>query len=217
VSSVAEPKLIIYGLRCTCHPGDGVRYVGRTIHGARKRLVRHKYQARKGSEYPVYRWIRKHGEGNIESTVLAVAGAYEDLARLEGEQIEAHSTGPKPLLNMATVEDGVLTYRHSPETRARISAVHKGREIPQHVIEFRSKAFSGEGNGMAKLTRRKVAEIIFLAWNDVPLIDIAAIYDVHPPQITRIIKGERWRSAYRPWGDTPPSFTSGKRTRWDSR
>lgn len=201
----------IYGLHCICHPEDGVRYVGRTIRPVHKRLVQHKGQAKRGSEYPVHRWIRKHGEENVFAQTLEQTDDYQNLSEMEGRWIENMAQSGSRLLNMASIEDGKLLYRHSVETRAKISAGQLGKKIPQSVIDFRREAFSGEGNGMSKLTADEVVEICTLIWESIPLKDIADIYGVRPSQITRIAKGERWKSVPRPWGEEIPNLLIGRK------
>jgi len=200
----------IYGLYCTCHPEEGVRYVGRTIRPVRKRLVQHKGQAKRGSEYPVHRWMRTHGEENVFAQTPAQTDDYQNLSEMEGRWIENMAQSGSSLLNMASIEDGKLLYRHSPETRAKISAGQLGKKIPQSVIDFRREAFSGEGNGMSKLTLDEVLEICTLIWESVPGVDIAAIYGVRPSVITRIAHGQRWANVPKPWGDGPlPDMRAG--------
>lgn len=117
-TTLPEPKLVIYGLRCTCHPEKGVRYVGRTIQGAAKRFYGHRASAKSGDILPVYKWMRKHGVENVYYEILAVAGFVEDLPNLECKWIEKLSpTGL--LMNMTTAEQGV--YKISEVTRARMS------------------------------------------------------------------------------------------------
>lgn len=209
-TTVTQPAGVIYGLYCTCPPEAGIRYVGRTIRPPRKRLIQHKGDARRGSKYPVHRWIMKHGERNVFMEILEELESYDMLAEAEGRWIEIVSGRGCSLLNMATVEDGVLLYRHSPETRARISAIHTGKKIPDSVIQFRREAFSGEGNGMSKLTESEVSEICTLIWESIPCNDIAKIYGVANSSITKIAKGLRWKSVPRPWGDEIPNLMMGR-------
>jgi hypothetical protein len=66
---------IIYAL----HDGDfRYRYVGQTLY-PRKRMNEHLYNAKQGSMYPVYKWIRKHGPESIRMEIL---GEYVDLDEL---------------------------------------------------------------------------------------------------------------------------------------
>lgn len=64
-----EPRCVIYGLYCTCHPERGIRYVGQTVQGASVRLREHLKHSRAQGTLPVYRWIRKH-EYHISYEIL---------------------------------------------------------------------------------------------------------------------------------------------------
>lgn len=81
-NTLTEPRNVIYGLRCLCHPERGIRYVGQTTQGASLRLRDH----RKGSRYPkwaVQHWIKKHGERNVVSDTLEVLEDRTGLNRAE--------------------------------------------------------------------------------------------------------------------------------------
>lgn len=64
----------IYGVRCTCHPEDGTRYVGQTVISVSSRKHVHLWNSRipTSKSYKSYfsNWIRKHGEGNVEFFVI---------------------------------------------------------------------------------------------------------------------------------------------------
>src|SRR5690625_1414407 len=64
----------IYGVRCSCHPEDGVRYVGQTSKGVEIRRAVHLWNARtdrsKTHKSHFSNWIRKHGEENVEFFTL---------------------------------------------------------------------------------------------------------------------------------------------------
>ena len=130
----------IYGLRCTCHPEDGVRYVGRTANTAVARLRGHKSWAARGGTLPVHAWIRKHGADNIYFEILAVAQSHEELARLELEWIERlHMSGR--LLNVVLVEQGIWTI--TDEHRAKLSAAGRGRKASMEARANISAALRG--------------------------------------------------------------------------
>lgn len=61
----------IYALSCTCHPEDGVRYVGQTTRCLSIRLGQHRHAAKRGNNTAVvYKWMRRHSPENIEITLL---------------------------------------------------------------------------------------------------------------------------------------------------
>ena len=53
----------IYGMGLKNDPY--IRYIGMTTKSIEKRLMEHKKASRHGRKYPVYDWIRKHGEENV--------------------------------------------------------------------------------------------------------------------------------------------------------
>jgi group I intron endonuclease len=61
-------KGFIYGMRQI--GTTQVRYIGLTTASVEKRFLTHKKASRRGVKYPVYDWIRKHGEENIEAFLI---------------------------------------------------------------------------------------------------------------------------------------------------
>lgn len=55
-----DKRYEVYGLYCTCHPEDGVRYVGQTTAGLRARLSLHRAHSKRGVNSHACSWIRKH-------------------------------------------------------------------------------------------------------------------------------------------------------------
>ena len=142
----------IYGLRCRCHPEDGVRYVGRTIRTVAKRFKGHRAGARSESAYPVYAWMRKHGVENVYPEILAVASSHEELARLELEWIEKLLPSGR-LLNLIVVEQGVWVA--TAEYRANMSAAHRGKVLSE---EHRAKiGAAGKGRKHSDEARAKMS------------------------------------------------------------
>ena len=111
-----EPREnVIYGLECTCHPGRGYRYIGLTTAGAQRRLWSHRKMARNGNTYPVYRWMRKHGDENVRSVVLERHAAPELLPDAERRVIAEHrSLGPADL-NVTSGGEGTFGRKLSAE------------------------------------------------------------------------------------------------------
>jgi hypothetical protein len=101
ILSVNQPELAIYGLRCTCHQSDGVRYVGKASRSVADRFDHHKSDARKGSLTPVYVWMREHGIENVYAEVLIVAENLVRLDFLEKARIEHGLNKGELLLNVS--------------------------------------------------------------------------------------------------------------------
>ena len=63
----------IYGLSCSCHPDDGIRYIGQTkSEDPHERFRRHLSVSAAGTNLwqAVYEWIPEHGAENIVFTVI---------------------------------------------------------------------------------------------------------------------------------------------------
>lgn len=140
---------IIYGL----HSGDGlIRYVGRTIAGAERRLRQHRWDAERGSAYPVHRWMRKQG---LDSIVIEVLDETDeaDLGATETIWIEwAQNSFPGQNLNILL--DGYFPKPVTAETAALISAAHSGRKFSVEHRERISAALLG--HSVSEETREKL-------------------------------------------------------------
>ena len=224
METIPEPKMVIYGLKCRCHQEDGVRYIGRTIQGAKNRLIGHRNEMNRGSRYPVHHWMKKHGPENIYYEILAVAKDFETLANLEVEFFEKMSES-NDLLNIQRTHQGVFRPKHSEETKAKmsrsrmghptseetrqkISQSNKGRSF--HTVEQRAAASArmkqkfGENHNRVKLKELEVKEIIFLIWESFSNQQIADIYGVTRQAIHFIRTGKNWKHVDRPWGNQIP-------------
>lgn len=97
-------KVYIYGLRLK-REDQTIRYIGKTDN-LKRRLSDHKSKAKRGFEYPVLNWIRKHGEKMIQMVRLETTDEKnweEAERRLIAEYRE--STGGR-LLNVTAGGDG---------------------------------------------------------------------------------------------------------------
>lgn len=156
-NGVTLSNQIIYGLAAA----DGaIRYVGLTSTG-RDRLYRHRYDAKRGLDTPLYRWMRKHGAASIEMVTLEVVqGSLELLDEREIHWIKSLRDQGAALLNLTA--GGRLTpgYKHSAMTRAKMSVNtnrRRGKEHPnfgKHLaVETRVKL------GVSKIGNRNAAKI----------------------------------------------------------
>ncbi len=51
---------VIYGLSCSCHPEQGIRYVGLTSKGLTYRLRQHERDSTKPTVNRMHLWMREH-------------------------------------------------------------------------------------------------------------------------------------------------------------
>lgn len=103
------------------------RYVGKTERDAACRLSGHLYEARKGRETHCHRWIRTLlRAGTVPTmTILEISDRVSWAERERAWIVRLRSMGC-PLTNITDGGEGVSGHRHSPETRAKLSASHAG-------------------------------------------------------------------------------------------
>lgn len=82
-------KNVIYALSCTCHPQDGIRYVGLTSMGLTYRLARHRRDSRKDTVVNrMHLWMRDHDVvGEVLEEVLTQADSRDTQADLRVAEI----------------------------------------------------------------------------------------------------------------------------------
>lgn len=124
-------KRIIYGLvdpRC-----GSVRYVGKSTRGL-KRPKEHKCdrtRTKRGA------WVRKLNRLGLEYGIVVLESEPEDLNQAEKWWIEAARAAHGDLVtNLSVGGEGVEGLRCSAKTRAKLSAVRKGKK---HTPETRAK------------------------------------------------------------------------------
>lgn len=170
-----EPRNVIYGLRCICHPEVGYRYVGQTTQGVTARLRDH----RKGSRYPkwaVQHWIRKHGEYNVEADVLE---SFEDRTPLNA----AETKWIEQLRTFCDWREGGLN-------------LTRGGDHPTlDSLQAREKA-RAKNSGLqswSKLDWEKVREIRAIYPQAThSMTEIAEIYGMSVTVISNVIKNQSW-------------------------
>ena len=136
--------MIVYLIRNTV---SGKCYVGQTVKTLDRRWATHKREARKGRGHALADAIRKYGEEAFEATEIACAFNLDSLNFLEAYFIsqlntlspngynlttggESYTRSEETLQKMAEATRGTARhkgFKHSPEVRAKISAILKGR------------------------------------------------------------------------------------------
>lgn len=134
---------VIYGL----HTGDyQFRYIGKSInHKVRYRT--HLWEAlRDRVDYPVYKWIRKHGAENIQMTIIRTF-TEEDIEWIDEEET-FHIAQARMMyegnLNVTNGGDGVIGVAITPEHRAKISASMVGLVRSAETRKRMSEAAAGK-------------------------------------------------------------------------
>lgn len=90
-------------MSCTCHPQDGLRYVGMTSHGAQKRFRSHISAARSKKDRPkapVVRWIAEHGVENVYYVILEELDSLDQMCSAEELWINEYRGQGAQLLNV---------------------------------------------------------------------------------------------------------------------
>jgi hypothetical protein len=158
---------IIYGL---FDPRDAVdlqdcRYVGQTIHTANERLAEHLTTASSGTRRHVYNWIRKVRRACETPTIIVIEDidddVHDDVLGILVDDAErdwiaiGRQLGWK-LTNQNDGGRGNRGYKHTAETKAKISAIHTGRKMPPRSDDWRRKI--SEANTGRKQSPEHVAQ-----------------------------------------------------------
>jgi len=201
MTTVADTKNVIYGLSCTCHPGKGVRYIGKTVNSAIARLSNHRRDAIAGVERPVHFWIRKHGAENISTQILdslpSASGLYE-AEMVWIDRLEMRVSHRKGGLNLTDGGPGTTGMKFSHETRAKMSASRKLSGTTLARIESRCR----------KLSNDDVLQIKAGIWDGGNQSELAVKFGVHFSTIENIKNGKHWVST--PWPTNRPRFSESR-------
>lgn len=81
---------------------------------------------------------------------------------------------------------------HSPsaETRAKLSAIRKGKPNPHSIGNAHNR---GSGNGMSKLTEADVLEIRKLVHVGHTCKEVGEMFGLHAASVAQIVRRDRWR------------------------
>lgn len=126
---------------------ESIRYVGLTHGNAYFRLRTHINSARRGSQYPVHRWIRKH-DYEVQVAVLEIDPP--DILLAEQQWIADRRAAGDRLLNCTDGGEGTIGIEVSAETRAKMSLAAKrrgGRPMSEETKAKLSAAKRGRVHG----------------------------------------------------------------------
>lgn len=212
-----QAKNVVYGLYCTCHPGKGIRYCGKTVNSAGTRWSGHKHAATNKSNahnkwdyhLPVHNWMRKHGVDNIEYVVLEVAPESYEIDALEVEWIYLLRERGLADLNLSTGGGGSSGWKHTDEakqkmsarlytqeTRNKMSKSAKARGISEAAVNSARLRF-GEKSALSISDDETVSMIKSELWNGNPPSHISEKYGYSRNFINHINNGRTWLHV--PW------------------
>ena len=121
---------------------NGKYYIGVTTQGIGNRMKNHRYKALSGSQYSFHKAIRDFG---LESFTVEVIDSTEDIEeakQLEKHWIEKlHSNNSEYGYNSDCGGDLMF---HTNETKAKISAIHKGKDMSKFYTPILQYSLDGK-------------------------------------------------------------------------
>lgn len=101
-------------------------YIGATSQGCGKRFKQHIWKANEGSNYAFHKALREIGENNFEAETIEYVNSIEELKQREKYWIIQYRT-MNPEYGYNSDCGGDIMF-HTEETKAKISAIHKGKD-----------------------------------------------------------------------------------------
>lgn len=141
---------ILYSDEFPTHP----RYVGVSKYDSpEKRLKLHIYESNRGTKRPVYNWMRKV-ENKVFASTLATKLSWSAACQLEVDTISEYRKAGHKLLNLTSGGEG--NFNPDESVRAKISAAHKGKTIPDSMRKHLSDINTGKHH--SEETKKKMSE-----------------------------------------------------------
>lgn len=116
---------------------NGKAYIGITSRTAESRFAEHVSDGQRVryAHLPIYRALNKYGVTSVHLETLATVDDWQDLCALERKAIAEHGTRSPRGYNATDRGEGQLGrkrigFRHTQESRAKMSAVRKGKPLP---------------------------------------------------------------------------------------
>lgn len=124
----------------------GKRYIGITSQKLKKRW---NYGYGYEHNYHFWRAIQKYGWENFKHITVVQDVTFEYACTIEKYLIKYYNTkNPEYGYNMTDGGEGLLGYRHTQETKQKISEKNKGKRHSEEHRQKLSEMKSGEGNPM---------------------------------------------------------------------
>lgn len=128
-------------------PG-GKSYIGITADSAERRFAEHRYNSETNrADRAVNRALRKYGPDSVTLETLVIA-EWDYLVALEPKVIAAYGTFGRGGYNMTAGGEGALGYKHTPEALLKMGATHKGNTYRK------GKTFSAESRAKMSAVRK---------------------------------------------------------------
>lgn len=139
---------------------SGKAYIGVTTGTVERRLIRHVSHA-KSRDHAIHRAFRKYGSAAVEVRVLAV-GPKDYILDLERKAIAAFETLVPLGYNQSLGGEGIRVPTFTAEHRAKLAAAKKGKpgnnpNGTRHTLETRKKiSAANRGRNVSAETRKKI-------------------------------------------------------------
>lgn len=131
-------------------------YIGQTINNLKKRKRDHISNAlNKENNMYFHRAIRKYGSNSFTWKILQECDTIEELNRLEIYYIDLYNTF-KNGYNLTLGGNSIMGFKHSEETKKRMSEAAKGRKLSKDQIQRLSEI--NKGKKLSEETRRRISE-----------------------------------------------------------
>lgn len=187
------------------------RYVGLTTQSLEQRFKNHLKTVRSGRKLPVHWWIAKHGPDAVDIVLLGSFESVEDMKAFEISEISRLRAIGQADLNITDGGESASGYRHTPETRAKMSEMKlasptRHSPSPEHrkavgdanrarLADPVEKAKHAERVG--KLKGAQVLEIKHAIWSGKSNKEIASEWSVSYQTINNISRNVAWTHV--PW------------------
>lgn len=199
------PEFIIYVAYNIADPSR-IRYVGLTRRGLLERVKAHWKTSRSSKvRRPLYYWMRKHGDA-VTFDVLEVLNTEAEMKAAEIRWIAHYRSIGQADLNITDGGESANGYRHTEETRKRISDYLKANPNRHSPAEWHRKAV-GDANrkrlhteegrvahieSIGTLTIAQVSEIKERLWRGESQKAMAGDYGISFQTINNISRGISW-------------------------
>lgn len=152
--------MIVYAIRCS---KTEKYYIGQTISTLDYRWKKHKQRARAGENTLLARAIRKHGERSFTVEILATCSTQRRLDALERRYIREYRSDKSEFgYNIMPGGRGHKGYRHTEETRRKMSVARRGHRWSEEVKRKISVAHLGRK--FSAQWRRNISRASRVAW-----------------------------------------------------